>query len=137
MSPSLSALLGYVAWMLVLLGVLATLRSALTLSGARPANAFDPGGADVSPFSGRLCRAHANCYEFFPVFGGLLVVAVLAQKTGVTDPLAHLALAARVAQSSVHLISTSVAAVTIRFGFFGAQFAIAVWWTLGLAGVVG
>lgn len=133
MSPSLVALLGYSAWTLALLGAIAVLRSTLTLSGARAANSFSPSGADVSPFSERLCRAHANCYEFFPVFGGILAVAALTRNTGLTDPLALWALAARVGQSSVHLASTSATAVTIRFGFFLAQFAIAAYWVVRLA----
>ena len=133
MSASHLALLGYAAWTLILLGGIAVLRSWVTFSGARAANSFAPTGDDVSPFSGRLCRAHANCYEFFPIFGGLLGVAALTQTTHLTDPLALWALAARVAQSGVHLASTSVSAVTLRFGFFLAQFVIAAWWAARLA----
>ena len=102
---------------------------------ARAANSFSPTGSDVSPFSERLCRAHANCYEFFPVFGGVLFVAVSIQSTPVTDPLALWALAARLGQSVVHLVSTSATAVTLRFGFFFAQFAIAAYWVVRLIGV--
>ena len=133
MSSSLLALLGYSAWTLVLLGAIAVLRSTLTLSGARAANSFSPTGSDVSPFSERLCRAHANCFEFFPIFGGILAVAALTGRTELTDPLAPLALVARIGQSSVHLVSTSAAAVTIRFGFFLAQFVIAAYWIVQLA----
>lgn len=135
MSPSLTALLGYSLWTLALLGVIAGLRGQLTLSGARAANSFDPSGSDVSPFSARLCRAHANCYEFFPVFGGLILVAALSKSSHITDPLALWALLARIGQSGVHLASTSATSVTIRFGFFLAQFAIAVYWGVRLVGV--
>ena len=135
MSPSLVALLGYSLWTLALLGVIAALRSRLTLSGARAANSFDPTGSDVSPFSSRLCRAHANCYEFFPVFGGLILVAALSNSGHITDPTAAWALLARVGQSCVHIASTSAAAVTVRFGFFLAQFVIAAYWGVRLVGV--
>ena len=135
MGPSALALLGYATWMLLLVAVIAALRSSLTLSGARPANSFSPAGDDVSAFSGRLCRAHANCYEFFPIFGGVLAVALFTQRTGVTDPLALWALAARVVQSSIHLVSTSTAAVTARFAFFLIQFLIMVYWAVRLWGV--
>jgi uncharacterized MAPEG superfamily protein len=118
--------------MLVLLGILAGLRSFLTLSGARAANSFSPTGSDVSPFSERLCRAHANCYEFFPIFGGIILAAILTGNENVTNSLAPWALLARVIQSGVHLVSTSAPAVLIRFGFFGAQFGIAVYWVVGL-----
>lgn len=135
MSPSVLALLGFATWTLILLGGIAVLRSGLTLSGARAANSFSPAGSDVSPFSGRLCRAHANCYETFPIFGGLLVASALSQSTHVTDPLALWALSARVAQSTVHLFSTSNAAVTLRFGFFLIQLVIMGYWALRLLSV--
>ena len=48
----------------------------------------------------------------------------------VTDTLALWVLAARVAQSSTHLISTSNLAVNIRFAFFAVQLVVAVWWTI-------
>jgi len=128
------AVVGYVAWMLCLLLILAGLRSYLTVSGARAANSFSPDGTDVSPFSGRLCRAHANCYESFPIIGGLLLVALATGHSRVTDPLALWLLLARVAQSTTHLISTSVVAVQIRFSFFLVQFVIAAWWVVALFG---
>lgn len=134
MTATALAVLGYVAWMLGLLLILACLRSYLTLSGARAANSFRPDGADVSPFSERLCRAHANCYESFPIVGGLLLVALATRQTHITDPLALWLLLARVGQSTTHLISTSALAVQVRFSFFLVQFAIAVWWLIALLG---
>jgi hypothetical protein len=64
-----------------------------------------------------------------------VAVAVLAQATYITDPLAPWALIARIGQSGVHLVSTSSAAVTLRFGFFLAQFVIVAYWVVRLAGV--
>ena len=78
MSPSLLALLGYAAWTLVLLVGIGALRSGLTLSGQRAANSFRPDGSDVSEFSGRLSRAHANCYESLPAFAAIVLVAVVS-----------------------------------------------------------
>lgn len=132
MSPSLVALVGYAAWTLALLAGIATLRSALTLSGRRAANEFSPGGSDVSAFSGRLCRAHANCYESLPIFGAIVLAAVASGNAAVTDPLAMWVLVARIAQSATHLVSTSAAAVTVRFGFFSVQLAIEIWWVARL-----
>ena len=60
MSASAIALVGYAAWMLFLVGIIAVLRGSLTLSGQRAANSFGVDGSDVSPFSNRLCRAHAT-----------------------------------------------------------------------------
>ena len=55
-----------------------------------------------------------------------------AGRTAITDPLAPWLLGARVVQSVVHLASLSEAAVTVRFGFFAVQVAIAAWWTIAL-----
>ena len=114
--------------MLILLFTLAGLRSVLTLSGKKAVNSFNPDGTDVGAFSNRLCRAHANCYESFPIIGGLLLFALATDGTDVTNGLAMLMIGARVAQSAVHLISTSTIAVYARFGFFLVQVAIAALW---------
>lgn len=130
MNATAIALLGYIAWTLLLLGGIAVLRVSVSVLQNKPANSFRPDGSDVSPFSGRLCRAHANVYESFPFIGGLLLLALATDTTGITDPLALVLLASRIAQSTVHLLSTSAAAVLIRFGFFLIQYVIAAYWTV-------
>lgn len=127
------ALLGYAAWTLALLCGIAGLRVALTVSRRRAPNKFAPSGDDVSPFSGRLCRAHANCYENLPIFASLALLALITNHAPVTDPLAPLVLAARIAQSVTHLSSTSVRAVQVRFAFFLVQCVIQSIWVLRLA----
>ena len=129
MSPSLVALTGFIAWTLFLLVFMETIRSKLVLTKAVPANAFDPQNSNLSPFMQRLARAHANCLEGLPIFGGLLVVAVLSGKTSVTDSLAYIFLAARILQTIIHLVSLSSAAVTLRFTAFAVQMAIGIYWT--------
>ena len=57
MSPTVTALLGYISLMLALLVTLGLLRAGLAFAGKRAPNSFAPDGADVSPFSNRLCRA--------------------------------------------------------------------------------
>lgn len=133
MTVTLQALLGFIAWTLFLLVLMELIRSWLVLSGAVPANGFNPENTNLSPFMQRLARAHANCLEGLPVFGGLMLIAVVAGRTTVTDPLAWALLAARVAQSLIHLASTSPTAVTARFTAFGVQMAIAGYWVFGLA----
>lgn len=134
MSFSLLALLGYAAWTLLLVGLIAGLRTALTLSGKRAANGFSPTGDDVSPFSNRLCRAHANCCENLPIFGAIIGVAVLSGSASVTDGLALWVLGARVVQSIIHLVSTSELAVMARFGAFAVQIGIQIVWVFSLVG---
>ena len=132
MSVSLLALQGFVAWALLLLVLMEVIRSKLVLTREVAANGFDPANSNLSPFMQRLARAHANCLEGLPIFGGLLVLAVLANKTHVTDPLAYVLLGARVVQSCIHLASLSSAAVTARFAAFAVQLGIAVYWVVML-----
>jgi uncharacterized MAPEG superfamily protein len=133
-SPTALALTGFIAWALALLVLMEALRSWLVVSGRVPANGFTPDNAGLSPFLQRLARAHANCIEGLPIFGGLMVVALLTQRTAATDGLAYALLGARVVQSAIHLASTAPAAVTARFCFFAVQLAIAAVWTLRLIG---
>ena len=130
MSPSTSALLGYIIWMMVLLFMLASVRVNLVMTGKKAPNAFAPDGKDVSPFVNRLCRAHANCYESFPIYGGLLLLAVATGNSGITDGLAYYFIGARVLQSVTQLMSSSNVGVNIRFAFFIAQFVIGAIWVL-------
>lgn len=132
MTPSLMALLGFLAWTLLLLVWMEAIRSWLVLTRAVPANGFQPDNANLSPFMQRLARAHANCIEGLTLFGGLLLVAVVAGKTAVTDPLAYVFLAARVLQSLIHLASLSRLAVTLRFSAFAVQMGLGVYWAVRL-----
>lgn len=126
------ALAAFIAWTLFLLVLMEGLRSRLVLAGRVPANGFSPGNEGLSPFLQRLARAHLNCVESLPVFGGLMLLAIATDRTAVTDPLAALLVAARIVQSTIHLASTSAQAVTLRFAAFAVQLAIAVWWAWGL-----
>lgn len=135
-SPTAVALTGFIAWTLGLLIVMEVLRSALVLRGQVPANGFKPDNANLSPFMQRLARAHANCIESLPVFGGLLLVAWVSGRAPLTDSLAYLLLGARIVQSSVHLASLSNAAVTVRFSAFAVQMAIGAYWAIRLLAAV-
>lgn len=136
MSPSALALIAYAAWVLLLATTIVTLRTVYVLAKKRAANAFEPFGSDVSAFSGRLCRAHANSYENLPIFAAIILVALVTDNAGVTDSLARWVVLARVAQSTVHLISTSQMAVTLRATIFSVQLGIEAYWViqLGLLG---
>jgi uncharacterized MAPEG superfamily protein len=131
-SSSLVALLGFIAWALLLLVLMEAIRTVLVMRGRVPANGFTPDNANLSPFMQRLARAHANCVEGLPIFGGLLLVAVVSGQTAVTDTLAYWFLAARLVQSLVHLASVSEKAVTMRFAFFAVQMAIGLYWAVAL-----
>lgn len=132
MNPTLTALAGFVAWSLFLLVLMEGIRSKLVLTKAVPPNGFNPDNSNLSPFMQRLARAHANCVEGLPIFGGLMLIAVVAGKSAVTDPLAYVFLAARIVQSVMHLSSLSALAVTLRFSAFAVQMAIGVYWAVRL-----
>ena len=132
MSTSALVLTLFIAWALLLLVVMEVLRARLVVTGRVASNQFTPDNATISPFMQRLARAHLNCVESLPIFGGLLVVALLTGRTGATDPLAPWLLGARIVQSAIHLASTSNAAVNARFAAFVVQMAIAVYWVFAL-----
>ena len=132
MTPTLFALAGFIAWSLSLLILMEAIRTKLVLSKAVPANGFTPDNANLSPFMQRLARAHANCVEGLPIFGGLMLLAVVAGKSAITDPLALFFLVARIFQSLVHLSSVSAPAVTARFTLFAVQLAIGAYWATRL-----
>lgn len=132
MTPTLLALTGFVAWALFLLVLMESFRSKLVLTKAVPANDFNPANSNLSPFMQRLARAHANCVESLPIFGGLMLIAVVSGHTRITDPLAYFFLGARFVQSLIHLSSISATAVTLRFTAFAVQMAIAVYWAVCL-----
>ncbi len=131
-SPSSIALTGFITWALLLLALMEIIRSQLVLRRKVPANGFSPDNAGLSPFMQRLARAHANCVESLPVFGGLLLVAIATHCTAITDPFAYLFLGSRVFQSLVHLASSSPTAATIRFTAFSVQMAIGLYWAFSL-----
>ena len=137
-STSAIALVGFIAWTLLLLLLMELARVRLVVASKFDPRQFRPDNANLSPFMQRLARAHANCVESFPVFGGLLLVALVTGQTSVTDPLALLLLGARIVQSSVHVASLSTVAVNVRFLAFAVQILIALYWAYGLLlGVIG
>lgn len=131
-TPTALALTGFIAWTLALLVLMEIIRAKLVLTKEVPANGFVPDNANLSPFMQRLARAHANGLEGLPIFGGLMLVALVTERTAVTDPLALVLLGARIVQSLIHLASVSAAAVTLRFAAFAVQMAIGVVWAAGL-----
>jgi uncharacterized MAPEG superfamily protein len=132
MTPTLIALTLFIAWAIGLLLLMEFLRVKLVATKTVAPNAFLPDNSNLSPFMQRLARAHANCIESLPLFGGLMLVAVAAGKSEVTDSLAYVLVAARIVQSTAHLAALSVVAVNIRFLAFLVQLGIAIHWAVRL-----
>ena len=135
MTTSALILTLFLAWTLLLLVVMEVLRSHLVITGRIRSNGITPDNAGLSPLMRRLARAHANCIEGLPVFGGLLLVALVTGRTEVTDALAPWLLGARIVQSGIHLASTSATAVNARFAAFAVQMAIGIYWVWKLLGL--
>ena len=128
MNVTAAALLGYIGWTLFLIIAIELARVYLVVVKDYLATQFKPDGTDVSPLMNRLCLTHANCVEHFPIFAGLMMLALATAQTKITDPLSLYFLGARVAQSVANLVSTSALAINIRFMFFAVQLAIACIW---------
>ncbi len=122
MNPALTALAGFAGWTIVLALIMATNRMANFFGSAKiPINKFSPSGEDLPGFGHRVTRAHMNCVENLPVFAALVAVAGLSEQFGIMETTAMYVLYARIAQSVVHMISTSPAMVWIRATFFFIQ----------------
>jgi len=133
MTPSLVALCLFAGWTILLVASVAVYRGLSSSRTGKALNTFAPDGTDVGGFGLRLTRAHLNCVETLPVVGAVILAAAVAGRAAVTDPLAMPLLYARLAQSTVHLISTSVPMVLLRATLFVVQLAIAASWIVRLA----
>ncbi|MDM7859001.1 MAPEG family protein [Alteromonas sp. ASW11-36] len=126
MSATYITLIGYIGWTMLLLLVLAGYRT--VLSKQMKTLKFAADGSDVPDVGHRITRAQANCSESFAIIGGTLLLAIATSSTAITDGLAYVLLAARLAQSIVHMISTSNLAIQIRFVLFLVQFGLCGYW---------
>ncbi len=136
LSPSAIVLLSLVSWSLLLAVLLASMRGLQVLSGRKAVNAFAADGSDVPGFGQRLTRAYANCLENLPAQAAVLLYALVAGQTALTDPLAYCLLGARLVQSCVHMLSTSALFVWLRFASYLVQVLILVWWLLQLSALL-
>lgn len=132
MTTSLVVLCLFAGWTVLLVASLASYRALFANQEGRALNSFRPDGTDVGGVGQRLTRAHLNCLEFLPVAGAVILSAAVAGRGDVTDPLAVPLLLARLGQSTVHLISTSVPMVLIRATLLLVQLAIVASWIFRL-----
>jgi uncharacterized MAPEG superfamily protein len=131
-NASAFVLTAFIGWTLFLLILMEGLRVRFLFSNTVAANEFRPDNSNLPPFMQRLARAHANCIESFPIVAGVLIVALLTDRAGVTNALAPWLLGARLVQSSIHVVSTNLVASYLRFIAFTVQIAIAVYWLVAL-----
>ena len=117
-------LLGFAAWTILLLAsTIGIYRWGLIFAGRAPINGFRADQPEGPDWYKRSMRAHANCIENLPVFGGI-VLALYASHAGgrVADFASIGVLVARVMQSLVHVCLTQTSAVVaVRFSFLLVQ----------------
>ncbi len=127
MTATACALLGFVAWSILLSFTLVFTRVA-AISKGKALNTFKPSGEDLDDFGYRMTRSHGNSIENLAIIASLLLYALVTQQTSVTDGLAVVVFGARVVQSVIHVISTSLPAVMIRATAFSVQLGIGCYW---------
>lgn len=118
-------LLGFAAWTLaLLLSTVGVYRWARIFTGRTAIRDFRADRVEGEDWYRRSMRAHANCIENLPVFGAIVFALHVAGVGGPTvDLLSITVLAARVAQSLIHVCLTQTNAVAaVRFAFFFIQF---------------
>ncbi len=128
-------LLGFAVWtLLLLLATVGVYRWSRILTGRVPIRDFRADRVEGEDWYRRAMRAHANCVENLPVFGAVVFALYVSGSGGVlVDSLSITVLAARIAQSLVHVsVPQGNTAVVIRFTFFFIQIACMLW----LAGIV-
>ena len=121
MPISLWCLCGFVAWTLILVLTIGTIRVLQVLGGKAAPNAFPAGVPHGGDAYWRLNRAHLNCVENLPLFASVVLLAARLGVDPLLDTLAPVYLAARLGQSTTHLLSGGPRAVQVRFTFFLLQ----------------
>ncbi len=117
-------LLGFAAWtLLILFTTVGVYRWSRIFTGRAEISEWRADEQQGSDWYRRAVRAHLNCVENLPVYAAI-VVALLAARAGgpIMDGLAITILAARICQSSIHLLMEQTNTVAaIRFAFFFVQ----------------
>ena len=129
MTASATALIGLIAWALVLSLCLLTARFAAMFTG-HPVHTVTQDGSELPDISARVTRAHGNCLEWLVIPVGLLGFAIATDQHAITDGLALIFLGARVLQSVTHIISTTTPFVLIRATFFTVHVVISIIWAV-------
>jgi len=125
--------LGLIDWTVAQVIALIFYRTSIVIFTQKPANSFSASGNDLTAFGERMTRSYANSTEFVPLILGVLLYAIATNQTNLTDGLAFYVLAARMAHSSLHVLSTSQLAVGIRSLLLWIQIGISMIWILLLA----
>ncbi|MEQ1890458.1 MAG: MAPEG family protein [Alphaproteobacteria bacterium] len=118
----ISALLLFALWTLVTMFMSQGYRLSQIMTFKTPVNAYPRSAPNTDPeLFVRARDAHANCLESLPIFAAIVLAAAAMGQSAVADAVGSYVLLARVAQSVVHMIGTSVILVWVRATFFFVQ----------------
>lgn len=122
MAPIYLTLILFTLWTLGLGITLITYRSVQVLLGKKKSNEFPAGVQHGTDFNWRLNRAHLNSLENLPLFVAVVFLTVsLGKVDSFVNQAGYVILGARVTQSLIHLVSSDVMFVNIRFTFYMIQ----------------
>jgi uncharacterized MAPEG superfamily protein len=128
-----TAVLLYAAWTLLLPIFYAGIRVPAIAGGKKSADHWERGKPSDDPVVlQRAKHAHLNSTENFPVFAAVVVIAGLMGKIGVADAVAGYVLYARVLQSVMHMLGTSLPLIALRGSFYFVQVVLIFWMLWGL-----
>jgi len=128
MNDSLFVLLILVALSTVLALIPAlTYRSVQVLLGKKPSNAFPRNNHEGPAWYKRVMDSHANSLENLILYTSIVIIANFSQHVEVLNAVCWYYLAARFAQTIVHLISTAEIPVSMRFAFWLAQMGLIIY----------
>ena len=134
MSASVTCFFGLIFWAIALLAFVLGARGAAIMGQGHELNLFDQSGRDLSPLGHRITRAERNNLEWLVIPAALLLYGIATNQTAITDPLAMIVLYTRLAQSVVHIASTSTPAILVRASLFTVQVVIWVIWAVKFYG---
>lgn len=135
MTTSIVVLLSFTTLTLGLAAVYVGYRVALVLGRTTPANSWTRNATTwTNPaWVTRFEHAHANCLENLPLYAALVLAASLLGQLALLDGLAWVYFGFRLAQTAVHLISTSPLFVFIRANMLAGQWACLIYWLIQLS----
>jgi len=113
----------FAAWAIFLLVLIELVRSWLMSARNYPVTGFPAGERHGRDAYWRLYMAQANCLEFLPLYGTVVVAMIVSgQEIPPFFGLASLIIiAVRPLQSLVHIVSTSASAIRVRASLFLIQ----------------
>jgi uncharacterized MAPEG superfamily protein len=122
MTTPLWCLIGFAGWTIALVLGVGTVRVARVLLGKQAANSFPSGTQHGGDRYWRANRAHLNATENLPIFGAIVVTGhLVGMRAGAFAVAAIVVIAARVAQTVIHISSNANMAVNCRFTAYLTQ----------------